>query len=367
MNLDFVTEKLKQISGVEISVQHLSIKQWRKLQEKAQPYTDGELVVGVRINDLIYYKWNEEEDMITFLLASEATLSASELQLMDWLIRVERPLKNTSLRAADEVKVQATQLSSWIHEQLELRQLGSEVPDTLQLKKRLCAEFVPFLLISDHGRDTDYAELYKLLRSYFGGEYVLIPLEEKEWLILCPHSLIWSSEQDEETDEMESIEDTLTSFCLGLYELLASEWIGDSQLSVGYTTIPNKGLPGVVSQLRETIYLGRTFHVADNIHLPWELHLERLVFSIPEQVRKQFLERVVTKGRSFVDEETMATVVTFFQHNCSVSETAKRLYIHRNTLLYRLDKLKQDTGLDVRSFSDAVLVKLILLLYKVTN
>ncbi|GJM80639.1 hypothetical protein HMSSN139_31350 [Paenibacillus sp. HMSSN-139] len=53
--------------------------------------------------------------------------------------------------------------------------------------------------------------------------------------------------------------------------------------------------------------------------------------------------------------------------DCNVSETAKRLYIHRNTLLYRMDKFKQETGLDVRTFNDAVLVKLELLLYKVTK
>jgi len=53
--------------------------------------------------------------------------------------------------------------------------------------------------------------------------------------------------------------------------------------------------------------------------------------------------------------------------DCNVSETAKKLYIHRNTLLYRLDKFKQETGLDVRTFNDAVLVKIALLLYKVTK
>jgi len=67
------------------------------------------------------------------------------------------------------------------------------------------------------------------------------------------------------------------------------------------------------------------------------------------------------------DEEIRTTLETFFALDCNVSETAKRLYIHRNTLLYRMDKFKQETGLDVRTFNDAVLVKLELLLYKVTK
>ena len=65
--------------------------------------------------------------------------------------------------------------------------------------------------------------------------------------------------------------------------------------------------------------------------------------------------------------ETMTTLEQFFQLDCNVSETAKKLYIHRNTLLYRLDKFKQETGLDVRTFNNAVLVKIAMLLYKVTK
>ncbi|CRF29116.1 transcriptional regulator%2C CdaR [Mycobacterium tuberculosis] len=67
------------------------------------------------------------------------------------------------------------------------------------------------------------------------------------------------------------------------------------------------------------------------------------------------------------DPETMTTLEHFFQLDCNVSETAKKLYIHRNTLLYRLDKFKQETGLDVRTFHHAVLVKIAMLLYKVTK
>ncbi|MNC73523.1 Purine catabolism regulatory protein [compost metagenome] len=68
-----------------------------------------------------------------------------------------------------------------------------------------------------------------------------------------------------------------------------------------------------------------------------------------------------------LDQEMLSTLENFFALDCNVSETAKKLYIHRNTLLYRLDKFKQETGKDVRTFNDAVLVKTALLLYKVTK
>jgi DNA-binding PucR family transcriptional regulator len=68
-----------------------------------------------------------------------------------------------------------------------------------------------------------------------------------------------------------------------------------------------------------------------------------------------------------LDSETLMTLEQFFAMDCNVSETAKKLYIHRNTLLYRLDKFKNATGIDVRSFNDAVLIRVALLLYKVTK
>jgi carbohydrate diacid regulator len=103
------------------------------------------------------------------------------------------------------------------------------------------------------------------------------------------------------------------------------------------------------------------------VHLPWFVHLERLLIGVPESVRNRFVEDMIGRPDLFSDPETLATLDAFFAMDCNVSETAKRLFIHRNTLLYRLDKIKQETGLDVRSFNDAVLVRILLLLYKVTK
>jgi DNA-binding PucR family transcriptional regulator len=76
---------------------------------------------------------------------------------------------------------------------------------------------------------------------------------------------------------------------------------------------------------------------------------------------------VLKRNNLSPDTEMYLLLEQFFTHDCNVSETAKSLYVHRNTLLYRLDKFKQETGLDVRNFNDAVLVQVALLLYKVTK
>jgi len=152
-----------------------------------------------------------------------------------------------------------------------------------------------------------------------------------------------------------------------LYELIASEWVGIFHIGVSKPIVPSERLLAEVSLLKETVALGRLFHVKDHIHLPWELSLERLLYRIPDEDRAEFVARADQYSDMLADEETVATLETFFKMDCNVSETAKQLYIHRNTLLYRLDKIKQETELDVRRFEDAVLMKLTLLLYKVTK
>lgn len=77
----------------------------------------------------------------------------------------------------------------------------------------------------------------------------------------------------------------------------------------------------------------------------------------------------VLQGRSIseFDEETLTTVNKFFENNLNVSETSRQLYIHRNTLVYRLDKLQKMTGLDLRNFEDAITFKITLMVSKYMN
>jgi len=152
-----------------------------------------------------------------------------------------------------------------------------------------------------------------------------------------------------------------------LYEMLANEWGGEYHLAIDYPFKPAKSLLATMLQLRESIMLGRTFHVGTYIHLPWELRLEKLLHLVQDKEKTKFMDQVLRGTDHLLDAETLMTLEHFFSLDCNVSETAKKLYIHRNTLLYRLDKFKQDTGLDVRTFNHAVLVRLALLLYKVTK
>ncbi|MFK4343699.1 MULTISPECIES: PucR family transcriptional regulator [unclassified Paenibacillus] len=264
----------------------------------------------------------------------------------------------------------------WLIQQAGNLQNEEELPDELGLRDSLLSFMVPIVLTGEGTQEgaIAYTQLYRLLASYFGGNVLLTPLNEQSWLIMAKKELLLGTEDDRDKDVetrdadfTESLEEVLTAFSLGLYELIANEWVGVFHLAVSKPSILLQSLPKELNLLWETIHLGKIFHVTEHIHFSWELHLERLLNRISKEQREQFLEQVVRSSVILEDAETMATLDIFFQLDCNVSETAKRLYVHRNTLIYRLDKIKQETGLDVRTFNDAVLVKLFLLLYKVTK
>ncbi|SMG47964.1 PucR family transcriptional regulator [Paenibacillus aquistagni] len=374
MEKQLLREQIERIIQEKLETTTIPTDTWKQWLAEANEQ-EGENLISRQGSHVIlregrcYLLWRQNASQATVLFCNESDLSERDIEWLRMLLWMDSQTVKGVSQSVTGDEYQAALFGQWILERLQASDMQAEVPDSFSWKNKLFSTVIPFLLVTEqsHREGPSYTQLYKLLKSYFGGDLVVVPLTDKEWFFLVPEHLTSNADADEEEDNKETIEEYLTSYCHGLFELLAPQWIGESHLSVAYPTAPIHGIPAIVSRLRETIYLGRTFHIPESIHLPWELHLEHLVYSIPDEVRKQFMQRVVTKNDNFTDVETMTTLQTFFQYNCSVSETAKRLYIHRNTLLYRLDKIKQETGLDVRTFSDAVLVKLILLLYKVTK
>ncbi len=96
-----------------------------------------------------------------------------------------------------------------------------------------------------------------------------------------------------------------------------------------------------------------------------ELGIGRLIYQLPIPLCKMFI-REIFKGRSpdEFDQETLTTINKFFENSLNVSETSRQLFIHRNTLVYRLDKLQKSTGLDLRVFEDAITFKIALMVVK---
>lgn len=107
------------------------------------------------------------------------------------------------------------------------------------------------------------------------------------------------------------------------------------------------------------LQVGRVFYVEKNILAYDELGIGRLIHQIPPSLCEMFLKEVFENGpEEKFEEEELTTVYTFFDNNLNISETARQLYVHRNTLVYRLEKIQKKTGLDVRVFDDALTFKI---------
>ena len=111
------------------------------------------------------------------------------------------------------------------------------------------------------------------------------------------------------------------------------------------------------------IDLGIKYNIIENIFDSNKLILEGIIDSVSDEMKNDIYERF-KKGISKLDNEMIRTIEVFFKYGLNLSEAAKELYIHRNTLIYRLDKIQKYTNYDIRNFNEAVLLKIILFIWK---
>ena len=106
------------------------------------------------------------------------------------------------------------------------------------------------------------------------------------------------------------------------------------------------------------IEVGRVFESDKTIINYENLGLGRIIYQLPTTLCEMFLQEVFKNGSlDSLDRETLMTIQCFFENNLNVSETSRKLYVHRNTLVYRLEKIKKITGLDLREFDHAIVFK----------
>jgi len=138
-------------------------------------------------------------------------------------------------------------------------------------------------------------------------------------------------------------------------------------IRVAYGTIVNeiKEVSKSYKEASMALDVGRIFYSERNILAYNQLGIGRLIHQLPYSLCDMFLKEVFDgKAVEQFDEETLSTVNLFFENNLNISETARKLYVHRNTLVYRLEKIQKITGLDVRVFDDALTFKIALMVTK---
>ena len=114
--------------------------------------------------------------------------------------------------------------------------------------------------------------------------------------------------------------------------------------------------------------VGRVFEGDMSIISYNNLGIGRLIYQLPTKLCELFLNEVFKKGSiNQLDEETIITIQKFFENNLNVSEASRKLFVHRNTLVYRLDKIYKLTGLDLRKFDDAIVFKVAMMVNRYLN
>ena len=147
-----------------------------------------------------------------------------------------------------------------------------------------------------------------------------------------------------------------------LVDMLGAEAM--TQAWVAYSNVANglRDLANAYKEARMALEIGKIFYSERNVFGYRKLGIGRLIYQLPEEVCEMFIEEIFD-GESLdaIDGETLNIIRTFFVNNLNLSETSRQLYVHRNTLVYRFEKIQKRFGLDLRSFEDALTFKIAML------
>ena len=207
---------------------------------------------------------------------------------------------------------------------------------------------VVYIIETKHERDNSAMEV---VRSLFGSEEGNLITEVDEKSIILIQALDEKSGYDDLEETAVTIRDTLNT-----------EAMIDVRVSCGTIVNEIAQVSRSFKEARMALDVGKIFYTGQRVHMYSTLGIGRLIYQLPENLCRMFIKEVFTKQQpEEFDEETLTTINMFFGNSLNVSETARQLFVHRNTLVYRLEKLSRSTGLDIRSFDDAVTFKIALM------
>ncbi len=210
---------------------------------------------------------------------------------------------------------------------------------------------VVFILETNHEKDTVSMESIRTNLGNRSGDFITA-VDEKSIIVV---------KELEESDGNEELEQTARMIISSLEPELREI------AHVAYGTVVNeiKEVSRSYKEARMALDVGKIFFDERNVIAYSSLGIGRLIYQLPIPLCKMFIKEIFGgKSTDDFDEETLTTINKFFENSLNVSETSRQLYIHRNTLVYRLDKLQKSTGLDLRVFEDAITFKIALMVVK---
>ena len=157
----------------------------------------------------------------------------------------------------------------------------------------------------------------------------------------------------------------LEKLAMSIVDTLGSEFYTQAVVGIGTIVEGIKDLASSFKEAQVALEVGKVFDNERPIIRYDHLGVARLIYQLPTTLCEMFLREVFKRGSiESLDQETLFTIQKFFENNLNVSETSRKLFVHRNTLVYRLEKIKRLTGLDLREFDDAIVFKVALMVKK---
>ncbi|MDR1700610.1 MAG: helix-turn-helix domain-containing protein [Lachnoclostridium sp.] len=210
---------------------------------------------------------------------------------------------------------------------------------------------VVFIIETSTEKDTSALEIVRSLFVTKTGDFITA-VNEKDIILV------------RELTEHESGAD-LEKTASTIVDMLNTEVMTNVHVSYGTVIHEIKDVSRSYKEAKMAMDVGKIFYCEKKVMAYSELGIGRLIYQLPMPLCKMFIKEIFGDYSPLdMEDEILETVNQFFENNMNVSETSRHLYIHRNTLVYRMDKLQKSTGLDIRLFEDAIALKIALMVVK---
>ena len=210
---------------------------------------------------------------------------------------------------------------------------------------------VALIIETDNAKDSNVLET---MRTYFGSN-------SKDFVTAVDENNVIVVKDLSESDSAKEIDRAAS----GVAAFLEKENYRNVRIAYGTTIGEIKDVSRSYKEARMALDVGKIFFEERDVIAYSELGIGRLIYQLPIPLCKMFIKEIFDgKSPDDFDEETLTTINKVFENSLNVSETSRQLFIHRNTLVYRLDKLQKSTGLDLRVFEDAITFKIALMVVK---
>lgn len=216
--------------------------------------------------------------------------------------------------------------------------------------------------------NTDVNRVVLLIRTASGSDVSafdiiqnLFPDKQKDFVLNISESDVVLVKEIKANIESKDLEKLARS----IVDTLSGEFYTSAIVGIGTAVVGIKDLARSFKEAQVALEVGKVFDTEKAIISYDNLGIARLIYQLPTTLCEMFLREVFKKGSiESLDHETLFTIQKFFENNLNVSETSRKLFVHRNTLVYRLEKIKKLTGLDLREFDHAIVFKVALMVKK---